>query len=322
MSRIDNGIASDPVQLSIVMSPPLVSICIPAYNGETFITETLASVQAQTFTDWEVIVTEDGSKDRTELLVKEFAKTVSQPVIYNRHEINQGLPRTRNTGITTARGAWIALLDSDDLWQHDHLEALVAKARTGDDDLVFAGSSLFDSESKKIIGLRVPTEAHLRTLPLSLFMGWLSVMPSAVLIRHSAFERYGLVSVEYPYVNDTEYWLRVLQSGGRIGYSGKTSCLYRQHAGGISRRATEMNEESARLCEKYAAWSAIPARYKRSRPAALYRWASNAALHENPARAMQLMKKSLRADPLNMRSVFKIARIAALYLSRLRKTVA
>ena len=304
------------------MNPPLVSICIPAYDAETFITETLASVKAQTFTDWEVIVTEDGSKDRTELRVKEFAKTVSQPVIYNRHEINQGLPRTRNTGIKTARGAWIALLDADDLWQHDHLETLVTRARKGDDDLVFAGSSLFDSESNRIIGARAPTEAHLRTLPLSLFMGWLSVMPSAVLIRRNAFERYGLVSVEYPHVNDTEYWLRVLRGGGRIGYSGHTSCLYRQHADSMSRRAAEINEDSARLCEKYASWSAIPAKYKRSRPAALYRWASNAALQENPARAMQLLKRSLCADPLNMKSVLKFACITALHLPRLRKKAA
>jgi GT2 family glycosyltransferase len=147
-------------------------------------------------------------------------------------------------------------------------------------------------------------------------------MPSAVLIRRSAFERDGLVSVEYPYVNDTEYWLRVLRGGGRIGYSGKTSCLYRQHTGGISRRGAEINEDSARLCEKYAAWSAIPARYKRSRPADLYRWASNAALQENPVRAMQLLKISLRADPFNMKSMFKLVRIASLYLSRLRKTAA
>jgi len=302
------------------MKPPLVSICIPAYEAEALIAETLASVRAQTFQDWEVIVTEDGSKDRTEALVNEFAKTVTQPVIYNRHEKNQGLPRTRNTGIKTARGAWIAWLDADDLWRNDHLEALIAKAKTADGELVFSGSLLFESDSKKAVGVRAPTEEHLRALPLSLYMGWLSVMPSAVLILRSAFERYGLVSVDYPYVNDTEYWLRVMRGGGRIGYSGEISCLYRQHTNAMSRRAAEMNEDSARLCENYAAWSAIPPRYKRKRPADLYRWASNASISKNPGQALRFIGKSLRADPLNLRSALSLPRVVAYCIFQRRKT--
>src|ERR1039457_4756626 len=99
------------------MNTPLVSICIPAYNAERFIPETLASVRAQTYKNWEVIVTEDGTKDSTEELLATFAKPVPQPVIYNRHEINRGLPHTRNTGIGAARGQWIAFLDADDFWE-------------------------------------------------------------------------------------------------------------------------------------------------------------------------------------------------------------
>ena len=78
------------------MTAPLISICIPAFRAERFLAETLASVRAQTFTDWELIVTEDGSRDRTEEIVRAFAASVAQPVRYTRHDPNRGLPAIGN----------------------------------------------------------------------------------------------------------------------------------------------------------------------------------------------------------------------------------
>ncbi len=78
---------------------PALSVCVPAYNADRFLAETLESVRNQTFTDWELVVTEDGSRDGTERIVRDFAATVKQPVRYLRHEKNRGLPATRNTGI-------------------------------------------------------------------------------------------------------------------------------------------------------------------------------------------------------------------------------
>src|SRR5687767_8608489 len=100
---------------------PLISICIPSYKADKYLGAALASVKEQTLTDWEVIVTEDGSKDRAEEIVKEFAATVTQTVVYQRHEVNRGLPATRNTSIAAARGEFIAFLDADDKWVAGHL---------------------------------------------------------------------------------------------------------------------------------------------------------------------------------------------------------
>ena len=104
-----------PPSLNPTMEIPLISICIPAFKAERYLAETLESVRGQSFKDWELIVTEDGSRDGTEAIVGGFAGTVPQPVTYQRHDLNRGLPATRNTGIASARGTWIALLDSDDL---------------------------------------------------------------------------------------------------------------------------------------------------------------------------------------------------------------
>jgi len=292
------------------MNQPRVSICIPAYKADIFIAETLASIKAQTFVDWEVIVTEDGTKDHTEEIVGQFAETVSQRVVYNRHEVNLGLPHTRNTGIGAARGQWIAFLDADDLWEPDHLERLVETTNKASYDLVFAGSQLFDHESRKTVGVRMPSEKHMKALPYSLFMGSLSVMPSSVLIRRESFERFGLVSIEFRRVNDTEYWLRVLRRGGTVGFSGKATCLYRQHAGSLTQSsAAGQFIDSARLCELYADWDAIPNRAKRSRPANLYRWAANLVSAQDPHKALDLLKQSQRTDPLNIKTLLSYARL-------------
>ena len=129
------------------MSSPAISICTPAFKAERYLLETLESVRAQTFSDWELIVTEDGSRDRTEEIVREFAKTVSQPVTYHRHDPNRGLPATRNHGISTAKAPWIALLDSDDLWTPNHLASSMAWAAKNGADLIHGGSQLFDSDT-------------------------------------------------------------------------------------------------------------------------------------------------------------------------------
>ncbi len=131
---------------------------MPAYNAERFLPETLASVRAQTFTNWELIVIEDGTHDGTEKLVEQFAAGGPQPVTFRRHAKNQGLPATRNTGIALARGDWVVLLDNDDIWTPDHLASLVECAREHPEArLIHSGSVLFDSDSGRELRC-----AHLR----------------------------------------------------------------------------------------------------------------------------------------------------------------
>jgi glycosyltransferase involved in cell wall biosynthesis len=287
---------------------PHVSICIPAFRADKYLESTLRSVAAQTFTDWEVVVTEDGSKDRAEEIVRSFAATVRQSVTYLRHDANRGLPATRNTGIAASRGAWIAFLDADDLWRPEHLAALVESGQRDSADLVFAGTEWFDDATGKTVNRSVPTEEHLKQLPIALFTGQLSVLPSSVLIRRHCFQRFGFVSTEYPHVNDTEYWLRVLRHGGRISYSGVVSCLYRKHADAMSTKAAQMLADSALLCERYADWNAIPRRLRRQRPASLYRWAGRTMLSEDRKQAKAFLRRALRLEPFNPKNVGLLAK--------------
>lgn len=101
----------------------LVSIIMPSYNTEKFISETINSVLAQTYTNWELIIVDDCSTDNTDDVVASF----SDPRIkYLKNEKNSGAAVSRNRALREATGKWIAFLDSDDLWFPEKLEKQIA----------------------------------------------------------------------------------------------------------------------------------------------------------------------------------------------------
>ncbi len=278
------------------MPKPSISICIPAYKAERFLLETLESVRAQTFSDWEIIVTEDGSRDGTELIVTEFAKTVRQRVRYHRHDPNRGLPATRNHGISLAEADWIALLDSDDLWTVTHLEALWSRAAAGDVDLVHAGSQLFDSDTGRDLELRVPTAEDVSQFPVSLYLGSYVIQPSSVLLRKELWSKVGGFNPNFRYVEDREMWLRCARAGGRFAYDGAVTCRYRKHASALSKHAAPMALANAQVCEQHVDWVRLPASMRRREAASAWTSAARIVLKENPRQAANYFRRALRHE--------------------------
>src|SRR5262245_21891186 len=94
---------------------PRVSVIIPAYNVAPYIAETLDSLLAQSYADYEAIVVNDGSTDETEQVIAPYLKRFNGRLTYIKQE-NRGLPGARNAGMRQARGRYIVLLDGDDTW--------------------------------------------------------------------------------------------------------------------------------------------------------------------------------------------------------------
>lgn len=101
---------------------PRVSVTVPCYNSEPFIAETIESVLAQTFSDFEIVVVDDGSQDRTGEIVQSFGDSR----IRYFYQENQGLAKTRNRLIELAEGEYVAFLDHDDVWLPQKLERQIA----------------------------------------------------------------------------------------------------------------------------------------------------------------------------------------------------
>lgn len=107
---------------------PLVSAIIIFLNGEQFIEEAVASIFAQTYNNWELLLVDDGSTDRSTLIAQKHAQKYPEKVFYMEHEghQNKGMSASRNLGISQAKGEYIGFLDVDDIWLPKKLEEQVA----------------------------------------------------------------------------------------------------------------------------------------------------------------------------------------------------
>ncbi len=109
----------------MVKEQPLVSVIMPCYNGEKFIDEAIESVINQTYKNWELIIVDDGSTDKSKKIINNYLS--DERIYYICHTKNIGIPSARNTGINTSGGEFIALLDQDDKWLPNKLDLQIDK---------------------------------------------------------------------------------------------------------------------------------------------------------------------------------------------------
>jgi len=116
----------------IEQTSPFVSVVIPFFNAELYLKEAIESVLNQYYTDWELILVDDGSTDDSTSIAKEYANEYSHKIFFAEHEghINKSLSPTRNLGITKARGEIVAFLDADDLWLPQYLQQQIEILRS------------------------------------------------------------------------------------------------------------------------------------------------------------------------------------------------
>jgi glycosyltransferase involved in cell wall biosynthesis len=286
------------------MNAPVVSVCMPAYRAELFLTATLESLRAQTFADWELIVCEDASRDGTEAILRAFAEAGPQPVRYLRHEQSLGPSTGRNRAMAEARGEWLALLDSDDLWAPDHLASLLScAARTPAAALVYAGCVLFDHDTGRDLKLYAPTPAQVASHPTSLFLGAYNIQPSATMIRADLFKTAGGFDPGFRYAEDLELWLRYARAGTVFAYTNALTCRYRKHAGGFSRHIDRMALAMARIADQAIGWTLLPPELIRRHAAEAWLSAGRIILRSNPRTARGYFARSLMHRPWSLRGL-------------------
>lgn len=183
---------------------PKVTVIIPAYNAEKFIEQTIDSVLAQTFQDFEIIVINDGSNDKTAEIVNSYGFSVRCI-----QTTNGGVSRARNLGINNALGEYIAFLDSDDLWEPTKLEKQVVLLDENPNiGLCFTALERVD-QNLKLIG---KTEAH--NYPdfceaLLLYSCVVTGSCSSVMLRTRIAKQTEGFDTSFTNYEDWEYWLQL-----------------------------------------------------------------------------------------------------------------
>lgn len=193
----------------------LVSVNICLYNSKPYILETLDSVFAQTYQNFEIIAVDDGSEDGTADFI---LKNHKDPRLKIHRQQNIGLGASRNRCIELSKGELVAFLDHDDIWEPDKLrrqvEAMRERPKCG---LVFSDSYLIDSNGL-IIG-KMSEKHDFNSLDLSLegavkelILKDCYIDIETVMVRRNIFDDIGYFNSQYSYLEDLDMWIRILKS--------------------------------------------------------------------------------------------------------------
>ncbi|MEE3718042.1 glycosyltransferase family 2 protein [Tumidithrix elongata RA019] len=255
-----------------------VSAIVPVYKVEAYIAETIQSVLAQTFQDFELIIVDDESPDRSIEIAREF----DDPRIQIVQQKNRGLAGARNTGIRHAKGEYIALLDSDDLWLPQKLEKHIQHLECNPLVGVSYCPSAFIDELGKPLGIK-QTPKLTGITPAQVLCRNPIGNGSAPVIRREVFDAikfqanlYG--SEEDFYFDDTfrqsediECWLRIaLQTNWQFEGIPEALTLYRVNAGGLS----------ANMMKQYEAWERAIAKAQIYAPEFIAKWGQIAKAYQ------------------------------------------
>ncbi len=183
---------------------PLVSVIMPAYNAEKTIAASIASVQSQSYENWELLVLDDGSRDGTVSLVSALAAEDGR-IRLMKNPQNLGVARTRNRAMKESRGEYIAFLDSDDCWRREKLEKQLKIMEKSAADLSYTAYSIVNEAGQRLWeDYSVPEQLSYEDLLSQNYIGCSTVMLRRELAQSYAF------STEF-YHEDYVLWLQLLR---------------------------------------------------------------------------------------------------------------
>jgi glycosyltransferase involved in cell wall biosynthesis len=241
------------------MNTKKVSVIVPVYNAEKYVSDTIQSLLAQTYENFEVIIVDDGSPDRSIEICRKFTdsriKIVQQP--------NRGLAGARNTGIRQAQGDYLSFIDADDLWTPEKLEKHVKHLNSSPSVGVSFSYSAFIDELGQNMGLyQIPRKIKGITPPYILCRNPIG-NGSAAVFRREVFENirfqdnlHGQVEDFYfdehfRQAEDVECWLRIaIQTDWKTEGVPEVLTLYRLTSGGLSASALKQYNALEKLLEK------------------------------------------------------------------------
>ncbi|KAA0446450.1 MAG: glycosyltransferase [Candidatus Thioglobus sp.] len=202
----------------------LISVLMPAYNAEKYIGKAIKSILNQTITNFELIITDDGSTDKTGQIIQDFAQQDSRIVIISRE--NKGLVYSLNESIKQANGEYIARMDADDISLANRFECQLAVFTDADVDVCGSWISEFDVDEEHLTAYRKVPEAHNEIVKFAKRRNPLN-HPS-VMYKKSVVQKFGSYQ-NIMFFEDYDFWVRLIVAGAKF-YNIQTP-LVKMHAG-------------------------------------------------------------------------------------------
>lgn len=244
-----HGIATAAVGLDL----GLVSVIMPNYNGAKYIKETIESVLAQTYQNWELIIVDDCSTDNSVEIIESFD---DKRIRLLHNEENSGAAISRNRAIDAANGRWIAFLDSDDLWIEDKLHSHIQFMLEMDTPLSFTDYIVIDSD-EAVIKEFVPNQKvyDYKTILKHCYIGCSTAIYDA--------EKLGKVYMppEADKREDFACWLSILRDGKTAECFHRSLTTYRIHTKSVSSNKLQMIKYQWKVYRKIEKLSFVKSMY-------------------------------------------------------------
>lgn len=275
---------------------PLVSVVMPAYNAAPYLPETIESVLAQTFNDFELLIIDDGSTDNTAEIAHQYSQQDSRVKLLSQE--NQGVSVARNLGIQMSLGEFVAFLDSDDQWLPDklavHIEHLTLQPELG---ISFAKIEFMSPEGNPMKQFSNSSLTNLT--PIDFYYENLIITPSNVVIRRAVFEQIGNFDPNLKGTEDAELFLRTSCNGWKVEGIDRVLTRYRTSIGGVSSQLSRMEEDWNRFNKKVQSYAPdiINKHYSQSKAFFLRYLARRALRCRLPSQVgVDFMNRSLQSD--------------------------
>lgn len=228
------------------MKNKLVSIIVPAYNVEKYITETIDSIINQTYANIEIIIVNDGSSDTTPNIIDLYAKKDSRIKVI--HQENKGLSGARNTGLLTATGEYLCIFDADDIMVTNKIERQVNFLEMNHDiDIVYSNLiHFFDGQKKEyVLDIKKISRSPYRELLEGNFIN-----PNTILMKSHVFLTCGTFDESLRSAEDWDYFLTIARNNFIFGYVDEYLTRYRMRKTSLSSDFSTMYETAITVLEK------------------------------------------------------------------------
>lgn len=212
----------------------LISIIVPVYNAGPYIEKTIAMVRAQSYQNWELILVDDCSLDDSRVRIEEIIAKGNEDIYLIKKNVNEGAAKARNTGLTAAKGRYIAFLDADDVWMPDKLEKELAFMEKKQAAFVFTAYEFGDENAE-----RTGKVVHVpEVLTYNQALSRTIIFTTTVLIDT---DKTGRELIQMPVVKseDTATWWKILRNGFVAYGLDEVLAVYRRPAKSLSSNKLE-----------------------------------------------------------------------------------
>ncbi len=239
--------------MSLIEEMPQVSVIIPVYNGENYLTQALDSAIDQTYTDYEIIVVDDGSNDCTQQVLEFYSSKINYV-----YQENKGSAAARNRGIESAKGDLIAFLDADDFFILPDKLSQQVKYFEQDVELggVHTGWRLVNQQGKGISDI-YPWQ-YAPKLDLETWLKWKPVLTSTMMVRRSWLMCVGGFDVALQQCHDVDLVLRLALEGCKFEWLHQIAVAYRLHQGNTTSNSIQQGKYAIAVLDKFFARDDLP----------------------------------------------------------------